>query len=238
MLVLSCLSPCHPVDSRLRGNDGIWLVLHRSSPPPCGYCLEASMTPHPAWPRRIPPHPCISIYIHVSSPPSGLRIKSAMTGHRSPPCGYCLEASMTPHPARPRRIPPHPCISIYIHVSSPPCGYCLEASMTPHPGRPRRIPPHPCLSIYIHVSSHTLWIPACAGMTVMVDVNDARHSATLWIADQVRNDGTMRCIVFTLTFDSSPIKGEGIRWFLESPKKFLIFLKMYCDKFVICSKVI
>ena len=31
----------------------------------------------------------------------------------------------------------------------------------------------------------------------------------LWIADQVRNDGTMRGIVFTLTFDSSPIKGEG-----------------------------
>ena len=31
----------------------------------------------------------------------------------------------------------------------------------------------------------------------------------LWIADQVRNDGTMHGIVFTLTFDSSPIKGEG-----------------------------
>ena len=30
------------------------------------------------------------------------------------------------------------------------------------------------------------------------------------IADQVRNDVTMRCIVFTLTFDSSPIKGEGV----------------------------
>ena len=29
-------------------------------------------------------------------------------------------------------------------------------------------------------------------------------------ADQVRNDVTMRCMVFTLTFDSSPIKGEGI----------------------------
>ena len=33
--------------------------------------------------------------------------------------------------------------------------------------------------------------------------------APLWIADQARNDVTMRCIVFTLTFDSSPIKGEG-----------------------------
>ena len=40
----------------------------------------------------------------------------------------------------------------------------------------------------------------------------------LWIADQVRNDVTMRCIVFTLApvsgtgtgFDSSPIKGEGV----------------------------
>ena len=31
----------------------------------------------------------------------------------------------------------------------------------------------------------------------------------LWIADQVRNDGTMLRIVFTLTFDSSPFKGEG-----------------------------
>ena len=34
----------------------------------------------------------------------------------------------------------------------------------------------------------------------------------LWVADQVRNDVTMLCIVFTLTFDSSPIKGEGIGW--------------------------
>ena len=33
----------------------------------------------------------------------------------------------------------------------------------------------------------------------------------LWIADQVRNDGlVVGCVVlFTLTFDSSPIKGEG-----------------------------
>ena len=31
----------------------------------------------------------------------------------------------------------------------------------------------------------------------------------LWMPDQVRNDVTMRCIVFALTFDSSPIKGEG-----------------------------
>ena len=32
----------------------------------------------------------------------------------------------------------------------------------------------------------------------------------LWIADQVRNDGTMVVLHrFTLTFDSSPIKGEG-----------------------------
>ena len=37
----------------------------------------------------------------------------------------------------------------------------------------------------------------------------------LWIADQVRNDVTMRGIVFTLTFDSSPIKGEGI-WLVLS----------------------
>ena len=28
-------------------------------------------------------------------------------------------------------------------------------------------------------------------------------------ADQVRNDVTTRCMVFTLAFDSSPIKGEG-----------------------------
>ena len=35
----------------------------------------------------------------------------------------------------------------------------------------------------------------------------------LWIADQVRNDVTVLVgvgLVFTLTFDSSPIKGEGI----------------------------
>ena len=31
----------------------------------------------------------------------------------------------------------------------------------------------------------------------------------LWIADQVRDDGTMLRIVFTLAFDSSPIEGEG-----------------------------
>ena len=41
-------------------------------------------------------------------------------------------------------------------------------------------------------TSATLWIPAYAGMTV-----------------RVCRIGTMRCIVFTLTFDSSPIKGEG-----------------------------
>ena len=35
------------------------------------------------------------------------------------------------------------------------------------------------------------------------------HDAPV-IADQVRNDGTMRSIVFTLTFDSSPINGEGV----------------------------
>ena len=40
-----------------------------------------------------------------------------------------------------------------------------------------------------------LWIPAYSGMTVMA------------VACRI---GTMRCIVFTLTFDSSPIKGEGI----------------------------
>ena len=34
----------------------------------------------------------------------------------------------------------------------------------------------------------------------------------LWIADQVRNDVTMLRMVFTLTFDSSPIKGEGVMW--------------------------
>ena len=39
MTVQGSLYPCacpHPVDSRLRGNDG--------PGPPCGYCLEASMT--------------------------------------------------------------------------------------------------------------------------------------------------------------------------------------------------
>ena len=48
------------------------------------------------------------------------------------------------------------------------------------------------------------------------------HPATLWIADQVRNDVTMRCIVFTLCsrvrhWDrlwSSAVKGEGeYGWF-------------------------
>ena len=80
---------------------------------------------------------------------------------------------------------------------SPPCGYCLKASMT-----------GPVLFCLV--------------------VGPAPH---LWIADQVRNDGTMLghrfhphlsplpsrergfCrlvwLVFTLTFDSSPIKGEG-----------------------------
>ena len=33
----------------------------------------------------------------------------------------------------------------------------------------------------------------------------------LWIADQVRNDGPREVgvVLFTLTFDSSPINGEG-----------------------------
>ena len=52
------------VDSRLRGNDGPGLVgLDLLSAPRCGYCLKASMTTT---------LPC----------PSGLRIKSAMTGRR------------------------------------------------------------------------------------------------------------------------------------------------------------
>ena len=38
----------------------------------------------------------------------------------------------------------------------------------------------------------------------------------LWIADQVRNDRTMHVIVFTLTFDSSPIKGERGIWLVLS----------------------
>ena len=39
----------------------------------------------------------------------------------------------------------------------------------------------------------------------------------LWIADQVRNDGEEEVgfDLFTLTFDSSPIKGEGIRLVLS-----------------------
>ena len=86
MVVLSCFTSVapRPVDSRLRGNDGEGRVYDgRLSPlplwiadqvrndgadgwndawrtPPCGYCLEASMTAA---------HHC----------PSGLRIKSAMT---------------------------------------------------------------------------------------------------------------------------------------------------------------
>ena len=74
----------------------------------------------------------------------------------------------------------------------------------------------------------------------------AAMSPPLWIADQVRNDGEGRgndgmwlfCLAITLTFDSSPIKGEGDSGFLSLQKNFVIFLKMYCDKFVICSKVI
>ena len=56
-----------------------------------------------------------------------------------------------------------------------------------------------------------LWIPAYAGMTVWGAWSDGCPASHLWIADQVRNDVTMRCIVFTLTFDSSPIKGERER---------------------------
>ena len=42
-------------------------------------------------------------------------------------------------------------------------------------------------------------------------MNDGMGGARpLWIADQVRNDVTMLRIVFTLVFDSSPIKGKGI----------------------------
>ena len=47
-------------------------------------------------------------------------------------------------------------------------------------------------------------------------MNDGMGGARpLWIADQVRNDVTMLRIVFTLVFDSSPIKGEGdsVGWF-------------------------
>ena len=50
----------HPVDSRLRGNDGPWWLCCLVVALPCGYCLKASMTA-------------------VQHCPSGLRIKSAMT---------------------------------------------------------------------------------------------------------------------------------------------------------------
>ena len=61
-----------------------------------------------------------------------------------------------------------------------PCGYCLKACMT-GPG-------------------WLFW--AC-----WVDCVLSESGFTgLW---RIYRIGTMRCIVFTLTFDSSPIKGEG-----------------------------
>ena len=38
------------------------------------------------------------------------------------------------------------------------------------------------------------------------------HPPPLWIADQVRNDVTMLCIVFTLTFDPLPSRERGYWW--------------------------
>ena len=78
------------------------------------------------------------------------------------------------------------------------CGYCLEASMT---GRRWLVwlvvalPCGYCLEasmtgrglVVLACFTHALWIPAYAGMTVW------------WV-----------CLAVTLTFDSSPIKGEGI----------------------------
>ena len=40
---MACCLPC-PVDSRLRGNDGGGRRNDAWRDPPCGYCLEASMT--------------------------------------------------------------------------------------------------------------------------------------------------------------------------------------------------
>ena len=49
------------------------------------------------------------------------------------------------------------------------------------------------------------------GMTVKDAGMTGGATLPLWIADQVRNDGAMLlCLVITLTFDSSPIKGEGV----------------------------
>ena len=86
------------------------------------------------------------------------------------------------------------------------------------------------VGVVLFTLTPTLWIPAYAGMTVCwcwlaftltlvlshqgrggldVVLSCVAPPPPLWIADQVRNDVTMRCIVFTLAFDSSPIKGEG-----------------------------
>ena len=112
-------------------------ALHDGTPP-CGYCLEASMTVRCGGTVLLFAWPCHR--------PSGLRIKSAMTGRRrlvlscspvSPchPSGLRIKSAMT---GRRRLVlscsPRHPA----------PCGYCLEASMT----------------------VTTLWFPAYAGMTV------------------------------------------------------------------------
>ena len=60
-------------------------------------------------------------------------------------------------------------------------GYCLKASMT---------------------ATLPLWFPAYAGMTVMRYGNDGVGMLGM----TVRWD----CLAITLTFDSSPIKGEGV----------------------------
>ena len=92
----------HPVDSRLRGNDGVlvlscftlcsrvrhwdrlWSSLVKKGERDCVGCVvlfHPHLSPLPSRERGIPPH----------RRPSGLRIKSAMTVCRawlSPPCGF------------------------------------------------------------------------------------------------------------------------------------------------------
>ena len=75
-----------PVDSRLRGNDGVGMLgMTAALPFTSGLRIKSAMTVCRARP----------------SPPCGYCLEASMTAGRlcwlvvTPPCGYCLEASMT-----------------------------------------------------------------------------------------------------------------------------------------------
>ena len=95
--------PIH-IKSPMKRGDAV-PYLSMPVPPPCGYCLEASMTAPstPSFPRRRESIGKCNLRYLQSAPDIAVPMSFAKVSIKgeigclvvTPPCGYCLEASMT-----------------------------------------------------------------------------------------------------------------------------------------------